>query len=58
VPRLLRDTFRRALGSKAIHVLYHPYPVSFDHLYQAIESIVKQSSSVPPQTLHEELTRA
>jgi hypothetical protein len=43
---LLRDTLRQALTDKEIYRLYHPYPVSFDFLYQAMQKVLVNSPTV------------
>jgi len=40
VPDVLRDALREALATKEIYMLYHPYPVSFDDLYQAMKKVL------------------
>jgi hypothetical protein len=37
---MLRDALRQALATKEIYMLYHPYPVSFHGLYQAIKNLL------------------
>ncbi len=46
VHNLLRDALRQALAAKEIYTLYHPYPVSFDDLYQAMQKLVVSSPAV------------
>ena len=46
VHNLLRDALRQALAAKEIYMLYHPYPVSFDDLYQAMQKLVVSSPAV------------
>src|SRR5882762_3299774 len=47
---VLRDALRQALATKEIYMLYHPYPVSFDDLYQEMENVL----GVPPAvTVHD-----
>jgi hypothetical protein len=42
----LRDALRQALAAKEIYMLYHPYPVSFDDLYQAMQKLLVSSPAV------------
>src|SRR6266404_3552349 len=37
---VLRDALQEALATKEIHMLYHPYPVSFNDLYQAMKRVL------------------
>jgi hypothetical protein len=46
VHNLLRDALRQALAAKEIYVLYHPYPVSFHDLYQAMQKLLVSSPAV------------
>jgi hypothetical protein len=46
VHNLLRDALRQALATKEIYMLYHPYPVSFDDLYQAMKNVLGTPSGV------------
>jgi hypothetical protein len=41
---VLRDALQEALASKEIYMLYHPYPVSFHDLYQAMTNVL----GIPP----------
>jgi hypothetical protein len=43
---LLRDALRQALAAKEIYTLYHPYPVSFHDLYQAMQKVLVTSPAV------------
>lgn len=43
---VLRDALKEALASKEIYMLYHPHPVSFDDLYQAMKNVLGTSSVV------------
>jgi hypothetical protein len=40
VHHVLRDALQEALATKEIYMLYHPYPVSFDDLYQAMKNVL------------------
>jgi len=44
---VLRDALRKALATKEIYMLYHPYPVSFDGLYQAMQDLVGTPATLP-----------
>ena len=46
VHNLLRDALRQALAVKEIYTLYHPYPVSFHDLYQAMQKVIVSSPAV------------
>ena len=46
VHNLLRDALRQALAAKEIYTLYHPYPVSFHDLYQAMQKVIVSSPAV------------
>jgi hypothetical protein len=46
VPNLLRDALRQALAAKEIYWLYHPRPVSFHFLYQAMQRVLVSSPAV------------
>jgi hypothetical protein len=46
VHNLIRDALRRALAAKEIYMLYHPYPVSFHDLYQAMQKALVSSPAV------------
>ena len=46
---VLRDALRRALAAKEIYMLYHPYPVSFHDLYQAMQKLLVSSPAVAAQ---------
>jgi hypothetical protein len=46
VPKLLRDALGQALAAKEIYTLYHPYPVSFHDLYQAMHKLLVSSPAV------------
>src|SRR4030081_3874496 len=46
VHNLLRDALRQALAVKEIYTLYHPYPVSFHDLYQAMQKVLVSSPAV------------
>jgi hypothetical protein len=46
VPNLLRDALTQALAAKEIYMLYHPYPVSFHDLYQAMQKVLVSSPAV------------
>jgi hypothetical protein len=50
VPDVLRDALREALATKEIYMLYHPYPVSFDDLYQAMKNVLR---TPPPIAVHD-----
>jgi hypothetical protein len=50
VHTLLPDALRQALAAKEIYTLYHPYPVSFDDLYQAMHKVLMSS---PAAAAHE-----
>jgi len=43
---LLRDALRQALAAKEIYTLYHPYPVSFHDLYQAMKNVLGTSPAL------------
>jgi hypothetical protein len=47
-PHFWEQTFGsgRAILTKEIYTLYHPYPVSFDDLYQAMQKLVVSSPAV------------
>jgi len=47
---VLRDALRQALATKEIYMLYHPYPVSFHGLYQAIKNLL---GTPPTVTVHD-----
>ena len=47
---VLRDALRQALADKEIYTLYHPYPVSLDDLYQAMQKVLMSS---PAAAAHE-----
>jgi len=51
VPTLLPDALRQALAAKEIYALYHPYPVSFDDLYQAMQKVLVSSPAVATHEL-------
>jgi hypothetical protein len=44
---VLRDALREALAAKEIHMLYHPHPISFDDLYEAMTNALGTSPVVP-----------
>jgi hypothetical protein len=44
---VLRDALRKALATKEIYMLYHPYPVSFHDLYQAMNNVLGTPRAVP-----------
>lgn len=46
VHNLLRDALRQALAAKEIYALYHPYPVSFHDLFQAMHKVLVSSPAV------------
>src|SRR5467141_593323 len=46
VPNLLRDALRQALAAKEIYTLYHPHPVSFHDLHQAMQKLLATSPAV------------
>jgi len=46
VPNLLREALTQALAAKEIYMLYHPYPVSFHDLYQAMQKVLVSSPAV------------
>jgi len=50
VPDVLRDALREALATKEIYMLYHPYPVSFDDLYQAMKNVL---GTPPAMAVHD-----
>jgi hypothetical protein len=50
VPDVLRDALREALATKQIYMLYHPYPVSFDDLYQAMKNVL---GTPPAMAVHD-----
>lgn len=52
VHSLLRDALQQALAAKEIYNLYHPYPVSFDDLYQAMKNTL---GAPPAVTLHDHM---
>ena len=43
---VLRDALQEALATKEIYMLYHPHPVSFDVLYQAMKNVLAASPAV------------
>lgn len=43
---VLRDALQDALATKEIYMLYHPHPVSFDDLYQAMKTVLGTSPVV------------
>jgi len=43
---VLRDALRQALAAKEIYMLYHPYPVSFHDLYQAMQKVLVSMPAV------------
>jgi len=43
---MLRDALRQALADKEIYTLYHPYPVSFHDLYQAMQKVLVSSATL------------
>jgi len=43
---VLRDALQEALATKEIHMLYHPYPVSFNDLYRAMKNLLGTSPTV------------
>jgi hypothetical protein len=43
---LLRDALRQALAAKETYMLYHPYPVSFEYMYQAMQTLLGNSPPV------------
>jgi hypothetical protein len=47
---VLRDALREALATKEIYMLYHPCPVSFDDLYQAMKKVL---GTAPAITVHD-----
>ena len=51
VHNLLRDALRHALAAKEIYTLYHPYPVSFHDLYQAMQKVLVSSPAVATHEL-------
>jgi len=51
VHTLLPDALRQALAAKEICTLYHPYPVSFDDLYQAMQKVLVSSPAVATHEL-------
>jgi len=51
VHTLLPDALRQALAAKEIYALYHPYPVSFDDLYQAMQKVLVSSPAVATHEL-------
>jgi hypothetical protein len=46
VHNLLGDALRHALAAKEIYTLYHPYPVSFHDLYQAMQKVLVSSAAL------------
>ena len=46
VHNLLRDGLRQALTAKEIYTLYHPYPVSFQDLFQVMLKFLESSPPV------------
>ena len=46
VHNLLRVALRDALAAKEIYMLYHPYPVSFHELYQAMQAFLGTSPAI------------
>jgi len=46
VHSLLRDALRQALAAKEIYTLYHPHPVSFHDLHQAMQKLLATSPAV------------
>ena len=47
---VLRHALQEALATKEIYMLYHPYPVSFDDLYQAMKKVL---GTAPAVTVHD-----
>jgi hypothetical protein len=41
-----RSSLREALAAKEIYMLYHPYPVSFQDLYLAMQNVLEEAPTV------------
>src|SRR5882672_6602779 len=41
-----RSSLREALAAKEIYMLYHPYPVSFQDLYLAMQNVLEEAPAV------------